>query len=65
MNTNTRNNFMKSWISGNNFPELKDYMTPLTRHVPKLYEVIDLLIRDKLSENQFPYLLDSQVITEK
>lgn len=63
--TNSTLNSMKSWISGNNFPELKDYLSPLTRHIPKLFEQLDSLIRDKLSENQFPYLSDSQMISEK
>ena len=56
---------MKSWISGNNFPELKDYLSPLIRHIPKLFEILDSLIRDKLSESQYPYLPDSQVLSER
>lgn len=55
---------MKSLISGTSFPELKDYLTPLTRHIPKLFELVDLLIRDKLSESQYPYL-DEFILSEK
>lgn len=47
---------MKSWINGSTFPELKEHLTPLTSHVPRVFELADQLIRDKLSEQQFPYL---------
>ena len=56
---------VKSWISGNSFPELKDRLTPLTKHIPRVFELVDQLIRDKLSETNFPCLTDSIPLVEK
>ena len=50
---------VKSWISGSNFPELKGYLTSLTRHVPRVFEIVDQLIKDKLPESLFPTLSSS------
>ncbi len=47
---------VKSWMSGNNYNDLKDYLTPLTRHVPRVFELVDQLIKDKLPESTFPVL---------
>lgn len=56
---------VKTWIGGNNFPELKVYLTPLTRHIPRVFELVDQVIKDKLSETSFPVLPDSISSTGK
>lgn len=55
-------NRSKSWISGSTYPDLKGMLTPLTRHIPKLFETVDQLIRDKLSESMYPYLSDCRPV---
>jgi hypothetical protein len=51
---------VRSWIgSGNAHPQLREKTTPLTQHVPKIFEVLDSLVRDRLSDAHFPYLVDS------
>ncbi len=37
-------------------PEIKAQMTPLTRHVPRIVNILDSLLKDKLPEDSHPYL---------
>lgn len=50
---------VKSWIAGSSSPELKNHLTPLTRHIPRLFDLVDQLMKEKLSESQFPFLSSS------
>lgn len=36
--------------------EIRAQMTPLTKHVPKIVDLIDQLLKDRLSEEVYPYL---------
>ncbi len=37
-------------------PEIKSQITPLTRHVARIVNILDALLKDKLSEQTHPYL---------